>query len=335
MPFSFDQTKVCPVCPHGVCIEDRRVNRVRGRETDFRLRQTTALQCTFSDFAPGADSDPDPKRTFDEYLGQFRQNALAAGAVLFGGDFKISGSALAKVEGDAFELIEAAALWNAFSAWNRFMGSGNWESKIFSVPQGAVPTPTRRVAAITLPRGYDATKLFRDEVRREVKAFEASLARNNMELGLSSPDIVGFRLPEPLPAPLAPFLDPITNLGEANQELLQGIYQRLEGTLDGRSFLFAVAVKRTTRSDRLYQPLFEANVLKFLIEHVLRGAAFRFYVHMGSLEGADVEGHYRAASLISLLRGGALTRAVDGMLHAERPVDAAQSVLNDVTLFPL
>jgi hypothetical protein len=58
----------------------------------------------------------------------------------------------------------------------------------------------------------------------------------------------------------------------------------LEDKIESTGFLFAIAVKRTTRSDRLYQPLFEANVLKYLIEVVLRGPAFRFYAHLNSFD---------------------------------------------------
>jgi hypothetical protein len=94
-------------------------------------------------------------------------------------------------------------------------------------------------------------------------------------------------------------------------------------------------VKRTTRSDRLYQPLFEANVLKYLIETVLRGAAFRFYAHLNSFAGADVEGHYKAASLISLMRGGTPSKAVDVLYLALRPRDSAQNILDDLPLFPV
>jgi hypothetical protein len=36
----------------------------------------------------------------------------------------------------------------------------------------------------------------------------------------------------------------------------------------GRDCRDGFVVKRTTRSDRLYQPLFEANALKYLIEEV-------------------------------------------------------------------
>ena len=81
--------------------------------------------------------------------------------------------------------------------------------------------------------------------------------------------------------------------------------------------------------------MFEANILKFLIEVVLKGAAFKFHVHMGSFEGADVVGAYKAASLISLMRGGNVEKAVDETYHAVSPLETAQHILNSVTGFPL
>jgi len=156
-----------------------------------------------------------------------------------------------------------------------------------------------------------------------------------MELGLSSPDIVGVRIPENAGPEYARFSEPVKDLSETGRLVIETGYTRAEGTLEGRSLLFAIAVKRTTRSDRLYQPLFEANVLKYLIEVVLGGAAFRFNVHLGSFTGADVVGHYKAASLISLMRGGEPSLAVNRLYKAERPADAAQAILNDFPLFPL
>jgi hypothetical protein len=334
MAFTFDNAKVCPKCPFGGCIEDRRVDRVKGRDTKFRWQQAHAMHCAFEEFVPGSDNDPDPTRTYDTYLAQMRKNTTDAGAILHGASFNISAPAMAKVEGDVFELLEAAALWNAFAAWNKYQEAGAWPSKVFTVPANAVPTPSRKAAAIKLPRGYDTLKLFREEERREVLAMQAALTAADMTLTLSAPDIVGIRLPYPLPPELEIFNSPLDNLSPANQKILEDAHLHLEGKLDGRSFLFALAVKRTTRSDRLYQPLFEANILKFLIEHVLRGASFRFYVHMGSLDGANVEEHYRAASLISLARGGA-QRAITATRCATNPTSSAQSVLNDLPLFPL
>src|SRR5262249_51270090 len=155
-----DHTAVCPACPLGSCIEDLRNRPVRGRRTEFRLKQTVAMACTFGDFIPGSDNDPDPARTFDEYLAQFRENAKRAGNVLFPGAFRINDPALAKVEGDVFELIEAGAIWSALAAWNRYMDSGIWDHRVFVAPSGSVPTPSRKVAVLKLPRGYDATLLF-------------------------------------------------------------------------------------------------------------------------------------------------------------------------------
>lgn len=335
MPFNFDHDQVCSRCPHGTCFEDRRRRPVRGRSTLFRLRQQAAMNCTFDSFMPGSDNDPDPSRTYETYLNQFRTNAETAGRHLFGDAFDVSSAAIAKVEGDVFELLEAGALWNAAAAWNRYMASGTWDSTAFSVPAGAISTPTRRVAIVKLPRGYDATRLFKPDIRGSIQAFEQALKRRDMELGLSSPDIVGVRLPHPLPEHLKRFEQNIDSLSESNLTLVEKAHELLEGSIEGTGFLLAIAVKRTTRSDRLYQPLFEANILKYLIEVVLRGAAFRFYAHLNSFEGADVVGHYRAASLISLIRGGTPTKAVDALYLATHPQQAAQSVLDDLPLFPV
>lgn len=333
MPFNFDPS-VCAVCPYGECIDDLRKTPIKGRKTKFRLKQIAAMNCTFDAFCPASSTDPDPTRSFDDYLNQFRANAKNAGAELFGADFQISDAAIAKVEGDVFEDLEAVAFWNAFAAWNKYMRSGNWPDGPFTEPEFAVPTPTRRVACVTLPRGYDTTKLFNPVVRNEVHAFMKALESKGMRLGLSSPDIVGLRIPTDDPE-FDVFDDEISSLNVPNLELLEGAYRKLEGKLDGRHFLFAIAVKRTTRSDRLYQPLFEANILKFLIEVVLKGAAFKFHVHMGSFEGADVVGAYKAASLISLMRGGNVEKAVDETHHAVSPLKTAQHVLNSITGFPL
>lgn len=292
------------------------------------------MHCTFDSFMPGTDNDPDRSRDYDTYLSQFRQNALDAGNLLFGTAFDVTSAAVAKVEGDVFELLEAGALWAAAAAWNTYMDSGVWPSTAFTCPNGAVPTPTRKIAIVKLPRGYDATRLFRPEIRATIKAHESALKLRGMELGLSSPDIVGVRLPHPLPPSLQTFMSDIGNLQASNLEQLETAHQLLEDKIDATGFLLAIAVKRTTRSDRLYQPLFESNVLRYLIEFVLRGAAFRFYAHLGSFDGADVEGRYRAASLVSLIRGGTPEPVVNSLYHAVRPADAAQSVLNDFPLFP-
>ena len=74
-------------------------------------------------------------------------------------------------------------------------------------------------------------------------------------------------------------------------------------------------------------------MLKYLITHVLRGSSLRFHVQMESFAGADVEGAYKAASLVSLMRGGECSLAVDKVTMIMRPIDAVQAILADLHCF--
>lgn len=335
MAFKFDQQSICPKCSLGFCIEDRRKNPVPGRSTKFRFLQHVAVGCCFDNFVPGTDNDPQPDRSFNVYLNQFGENAEKAGQLLYGDDCDINRQAVAKVTGDVFELLGSAALWNAAAVWNNFMDTGDWHSTAFRCPSGAVAAPTRKVAIVPLPRGYNATLLFRKEARESILAHESALRLANMELGLSAPDIVGVRMPHPCPAEFEKFLTPLPNLSNQSRHIIEQGYKSIEGRLDGKSFLFAIAMKRSIRSDRLYQPLFEANVLKYLISEVLRGSALRFFAHFGSIEGANAELHYRAATIVSLMRGGKFERAVDKLYVAGAPRDTAQEILNHLPEYAL
>ncbi|WP_242122284.1 Cfr10I/Bse634I family restriction endonuclease [Sphingomonas lacusdianchii] len=241
----------------------------------------------------------------------------------------VQGPAWGKVAGDMYEILEAAALWNAAASWNQFMATGAWPaSSTFEQPARSIATPMRRIAIVQLPRGYDSTRLLTPAARATYEAFQQSLEAHEMQLRLSSPDIVGLRIPDPMPAGYAQFMQPLADLSPFNLHRLQRAHADIEGTIEGRNFLFAIAVKTSTRSDRLYQPLFEANVLKFIIGFVLRGSVLRFHVHMEDFEGANVRGAYTAASLYSLMLGGDFARAVDHLYKAERPRDTAQAILN-------
>ncbi len=333
MPFQADAAQHCANCPHGYCVTDV-AGRIRNRSTTHRIGQDAAIRCTFDSFVPGCDSDPQPDRDFRVYSDQLTANVKVAGAHRFPEGYNLNSNAIAKVHGDAFELVEAAALWNAAAAWNAFMDGALWPSTAFTCPEGAIPTALRKVGIVKLPRNYDTTLLFRDDVRNAIQAHDNALRSQGMELSLSSPDIVGVRLPALAPEESARFSAPLPNLGTNSHLFLQSAHRILEGKLDGSALLFAIAVKTSTRSDRLYQPLFEANVLKYYVSSVLRGSAFKFFVHMESFEGAAVEERYRAASLNSLLRGGAPTRAIDGVFQAVKPRAVAQEILNVLPSFP-
>jgi hypothetical protein len=341
MPFKFPlnpeknaQDNVCRSCEKP-CLIDVRGGGVRGRDTKFQVTQARVMDCAFDSFIPGTDGDPDPQRPFAAYRLQAYNNTRAAGAILWPRDFELSKSQLAKVDGDIFELMEAAALWNAGATWNHFMDTGSWISTVFTKPPTAVPTPARKVAIVKMARGADTTKLLNSKARAEYHAFETALQMGGMELKLSTPDILGLRIPDPMPPGFAPFLSPLPNLSFANQLVLETAWQGIQNTLEGRHFLFAIAVKTSTRSDRLYQALFEANVLKYILGYVLRGPAIRFHAHLETFANADVEGRYKAASMTSLLAGGSPNRAIDVLYKALSPRDTAQMVLDSLPTYSL
>ena len=293
------------------------------------------MDCTLDNFVPGTDGDPDPSRSFADYRKQAYSNVDAAGSAIWPAGFELTDAQKAKVDGDIYEMMEAAALWNAGAAWNKFMDTGEWLSEVFTKPAGSVPSPARKVAIVKMARGADTTLLLNDKARTEYRAFEGALQRGGMELKLSTPDILGLRIPDPIPVGFEPFLSPLPNLSYAYQDALETAWRGLQGTLEGRHFLFAIAVKTSTRSDRLYQALFEANVLKYILGYVLRGPAIKFHAHLETFEGANVVGRYNAASMTSLLAGGTPSKAIDETYLATFPKNTAQHILDQLPDVPL
>lgn len=344
MPFTFSdddtptgQAAVCRAC-HAAgngCLIDTRGGGIKGRRTEFQVTQRRVMDCALDEFVPGTDGDPDASRPFAFYRTQAYENTRRAGAVIWSDGFKLSQQQLAKVDGDVYEMMEAAALWNAAAAWNTYMDTGDWNSTVFRRPENAVATPARKVAIVKMARGADTTKLLSPAARAEYRAFEVGLQSRGMELKLSTPDILGLRIPDPMPPGFAPFMSPLPDLKAFSQDVLETAWQGIQGTLEGRHFLFAIAVKTSTRSDRLYQALFEANVLKYILGYVLRGPAIRFHAHLETFANADVAGRYKAASMTSLLAGGVPSKAVDFLYKALSPRDTAQMILDELPTYPL
>lgn len=336
-PNEGSQAKVCKAC-HAAgtgCLVDTRGGQIRGRKTEFQITQQRVIDCALDSFVPGSDNDPEPDRPFLAYRQQAYSNVDMAGQIIWPGVFRLSDGQKAKVDGDVYEMMEAAALWNAAATWNRFMDTGTWDSKFYNMPAGAIATPTRKVAFIKMARGADTTKLLSDKARAEYRAFEQALTAGGMELRLSTPDILGVRMPDPMPPGFEVFLNPLPNLTFKSQEILETAWQGVQSTLEGRNFLFAIAVKTSTRSDRLYQALFEANVLKYILGYVLRGPAIRFFAHLETFANADVVGRYRAASMTSLLTGGTPTKAIDETFLSVSPRQTAQHILDQLPTYPL
>lgn len=341
MPFEFSddaaRAAICKAC-HAAgtgCVVDTRVNRVKDRETEFQIVQQRMMDCALGGFVPGTDSDSEPSRHSRIYRMQALHNLKLAGDINFPKGFRISKQQAAKVDGDIYEMMEAAALWNAAAAWNVFMDTGVWSSKTFIQPPSAIPTPARKIAIVKMSRGADTTKLLSPPARAAYAAFDKALQLDGMELKLSTPDILGLRIPEPMVEGYQTFMTPLPDLSYASQDRLETAWQGIQSTLEGRNFLFAIAVKTSTRSDRLYQALFEANVLKFIIGYVLRGPAIKFHAHLETTKGSDVAGRYKAASMISLLAGGTPTKAIDHLYMALSPRDTAQQILDSLPRYPI
>jgi len=332
MSFLFDSDK-CARCEHDHCLEERRQPPSGCRQAAFLLKQQVALACTFDDFIPGSERDPQPARGYFVYLQQFRTNILNAGRYLFGEDFNLASNAIAKLEDDIFTALEAAALWNAAATWNNYMESGAWSSLTLQPPQGALARPEDKIAVIRLPKNYDATLLFDPATRAEVSAFENALNGRDLTLKLCCPDLVGIRLKPALAEKREQFQRTMDVFSADNLRLLENAYKALEGSVCGKDFLFAISVKKTLSNHRLYQPLFEANVLKFLAREVFHSTAFRFHVHVGSTEASFVEESYKVASFHSLLKGGEPQRAVDRLRASLSPLSTAQLILEVFPLF--
>lgn len=126
------------------------------------------------------------------------------------------------------------------------MSTNVWPASTFVRPAGTIATPLRRVAIVKLPRGYDSTRLLTPDARAAYAAFQHSLSLQGMHLRLSSPDIVGLRIPEPMPAAYTQFLSPLSNLSVPSLTQLVEAHAKVEGTIEGRNFLFAIAVKTST-----------------------------------------------------------------------------------------
>jgi len=89
-----------------------------------------------------------------------------AGSFMHDPDFAIGPTALAKVEGDVFELMEAGAPVERTRGLELVHGQRHLELQRVRHAKRRNRHPSRKAAAIELPRGYDATLLFRQMSER-------------------------------------------------------------------------------------------------------------------------------------------------------------------------
>lgn len=301
MPYQFSQVATTALPVAARCVQDLRLAPVRGRRTQFRLMQQNMLAYTFDSFVPGfAASTVLNDTPFATVVQKPIDNANEEGVLLFGVDYNVNSSARAKVVGDIFEVVTHAVFWNMAARWNNYMSSLRWNAQPRFAKPTVAPDAARQIAVLNLPRGYDWVKLLVPDAQQTIEEIRTNLSeRHGLALPTSTPDIAVVVLPE------AEREDPrwrheLPNLTGPEQKILRTAYLHLEGRIEPGELIFALAVKRSLRSDRLYQPLYEANVMQLLLEGFLGAPRVEFEVQTLSLEGTAAVDIYRAASLYAV-----------------------------------
>ena len=181
------------------------------------------------------------------------------------------------------------------------MGGGPWKSQPRYPRPNVKPDPIRQIAVLNLPRGYDWVRLLVPAAQQEINDIRANLSeRHELALPTSTPDIAVVVLPEAERAnPTWRYEMP--NLGMDQQAVLRNAHLELANRIEPGELIFALAVKKSLRSDRLYQPLYEANVMQLLLEGFLGAPRVEFEVQTLSVEGTAADDIYHAASLYAVV----------------------------------
>jgi hypothetical protein len=301
VPYQFSRVATRALAADERCVQDLRLAPVRGRHTQFRLMQQNMLAYTFDSFVPGfATSTVLNDTPFAEVVQRPIDNAAEEGRLLFGEDYQVEANARAKVAGDVFEVVTHAVLWNMAARWNAYMAGAPWSTTPRYTRPSVRRDPARQIAVLNLPRGYDWVRLLVPAARKSIDDIRSNLgSRHDLALPTSTPDIAVVVLPERERG------DPgwrheLPDLRTPQQDILRNAYARLEGRVEPGELIFALAVKRSLRSDRLYQPLYEANVMQLLLEGFLGAPRVEFEVQTLSREGTAAMEIYRAASLYAV-----------------------------------
>jgi hypothetical protein len=301
MPYTFSKVATHALGQADRCIQNLRNAPIRGRKTLFRLMTANMLAYTFADFVPGFSSSVVfNTKPYHELVTQPLTNADEEGRLFFDEDYVTEEDARKKVRGDIFETVSAAIMWNIAARWNTYMTSGAWPSRSPYPRPTAAQSADRQVGVLNLPRSYDWVKLLTADATSKIKYLRDELGKAGLSLPTSTPDLVVVVLPETHRRD-ALWQTELQNLNKQNQTKLQHAYEKLEGQIEPGEILLAVALKRSLRTDRLYQPLYEANIMQLLLEGYLDAPQVEFEVHTLEHFGTRALSIYEAASLFSVL----------------------------------
>lgn len=298
MPFRYSQSATNQLTEHERCIQDLRDSPIRNRKTRFRLLQANMLAYTFGAGIPGWSGSGLNGMPFIDVVGQSILNAKDEGRDLYGDDFDVDSNAVAKVTGDIYETLTSAILWDAAAHWNTFMCGGSWPQSPRYARPVVKPSPARQVAVVNLPRRYDWVRLLKPRAKAQISDLRENLGGSGLTMPTSTPDVAVVILPEELRADEF-WRTTVDNLSHVSQDKLTNAHDRLADLVDAWEIILAIALKTSLRSDRLYQPLYEANVMQLLLEGHLGAPRVEFEVHTLSAEGTGAVSIYTAASLHS------------------------------------
>lgn len=328
MPFVFSEVATRALAVSDRCINDLRNAPVRGRTTKFRLAQANMLAYTFHDFVPGfSTSSVYNSMPYRDVVDRPLSNADTEGTLLFDVDYAVSGNAKAKVAGDIFELISAAVMWNIAARWNNYMIGGRWQARSGYHRPFVAPQSNRQVAVLNLPRDFDWVRLLTPAATRAIEGLRKELGKAGLRLPTSTPDLAVVVLPGSRSSDDL-WRTELNSLSRDNQALLRTAYKYLEQQIEPGEILLAIACKRSLRSDRLYQPLYEANIMQLLLEGYLGAPRVEFEVCTLDHVGTDARTTYEAASLYSVLEpSGDKHRAVRELYVPDNAQELAKRLL--------
>lgn len=323
MPYQFSQVATNALGALEMLVTDLRNAPVRNRTTQFRLAQQNILSYTFDTWIPGfSNSHVFNTTPVDDLVRQGVANADQEGLLRFQQDYLVNASARAKVYGDLYETITSAMLWDAAAIWNDFMVTGQWHGGPRYRKPTIQPRPTRQVAVLNLPRGYDWVRLLNQNAKNQIDAVRAPLAAQGLTIPTSTPDIAVVVLPDALAQADQTWRTQLGGLGLPQQQTVSQAYAGLSGRIEPGEMILAIAAKRSLRSDRLYQPLYEANVMQLLLEHFLGAPRVDFEVHTLSVEGTAAVDIYAAATIYAVAtQSPTIHRAVRELYIPQNPIE--------------
>lgn len=338
MPYNLppDLCKQCPYALNG-CVSYVGDISFKDRDTEYRLSQKTITACVFDNWLPGAWNSEahqhaaDADTSWVELLTQLGKNGTIAGHTrtasrqLFqiAKGFSLTRAQLAKVQGDVFQLLVGAVLWNACVAHNQ--------------QQLASGQPGPIYAALTLGDNYKLGQLFEPGDARRLKELQDQLALSNTSLAYSTPDFVVVDISRLGPETRLHFNQRLTNLSFSNQDTLANARLGLKGHLNASDIVAAIGLKTSIRSDRMYQLLFEANAWKFIWRAGFGLEPSKYYAVYGGSYGTNPV-KLASVDFSSLEKAtGHARRAIDGALPTRRPSDLVRqfaTILQDTPSRP-